>query len=163
MSGTVSYEGNAFIDGGQIQNLLVTASSIASCAITTSSLDMNLENITNVQDPINQQDAATKQYVDSLGVVITNVTLTGTTPIVISNHLKGTFRIHVSNLVLNGPCAGFDVAKNEANNQAHIVRNVSCPGLNSNTSLMVTWAVNSGITLSKNGTDYDGTYTIKII
>lgn len=163
MSGSVYFEGNAFIDGGQAQNITLTSSSVSSCVITTSSLDMNLANITSVKDPINPQDAATKLYVDNLNIVYTNVSLSGTNSSVISNALKGTFSIFVTNLIINGPSAKFDVTKNEASNNAHIVRTVACPGVNSSTTLIVTWPPNSGILMNKSGTDFDGSYKVKFV
>ena len=42
---SVYFEGNALIDGGKVTNVLSTNNSISSCIITTSSIDMNLENI----------------------------------------------------------------------------------------------------------------------
>lgn len=160
---SVYFEGNAFIDGGRIQNTLVTSSTVSNSAIISSSLDMNLANITSVKDPILQQDAATKQYVDDLGVVISSVTLTGTSDTLISSQLKGCFVIIVSNLVLNGPSAIFNVSKNEASRQAHVVRTVASPGYLTRVLLDVTWPPNSGILLKKSGASFDGSYRIKVM
>jgi hypothetical protein len=163
MSGAVSYEGNAFIDGGKIQNLIITNTSISNSVITTSSLDMNLANITSVKDPINLQDAATKKYVDDLYIVYVDVTLSGTSPTIISSNLKGTYRINVTNSIINGPSAAFDVTKNEASNNAHIIRTVACPGISSYTTVNVLWPPNTGIQLYKTGNDYDGNYLVKLM
>lgn len=159
----VYFEGNAFIDGGQVQNTNVTQSSIGNCAITTSTLDMNFKNITSVADPINYSDAATKRYVDDLGIVISVVSLSGTSPSLISNNLKGSYVITISNLVLNGPSAVFNVTKSESTQHAHIARTVASPGQASRTLLKISWPPNSGIYLSKTESAYDGSYRVKFI
>ena len=97
---SVCLEGNVFIDGGQVQNILVTNSSVANSNIVTSSLNMmglnSIEqNITNVANPINNQDAATKKYVDNLDIVISNVTLLNINTTIISNYVKAML-IHTS-------------------------------------------------------------------
>lgn len=157
------FEGNAFIDGGQVQNTLVTANSISNCIITTSTLDMNLYNITSVLDPINPQDAATKKYVDDLAIVLSNITLTGTSGTVISTSLKGSFIVKVDNLVSNGPSGIFNITKIEANKEAQCNRVSASPGYTSDTTLMISWPPNSSIYLRKTGSDYDGSYNIKFI
>jgi hypothetical protein len=163
MSGSVYFEGNAFIDGGRSQNITITGSSVANCAITTSSIDMNLANITSVRDPINNQDAATKKYVDDLGIVLSTITLSGVSTSQISSQQKGSFVITVSNIVLNGPSATFHVTKNEASKEAHVVRITACPGTNTNTFLKISWPPSSGIYLNKTGTSFDGSYKIKVM
>ena len=165
---SVCLEGNVFIDGGQVQNIVVTSSTIGNCLISKSSLDMlsstgNLQNITNVADPINPQDSATKKYVDNLGIVISNVNLTSTSTTTISNYSKGSYVITISNNVLNGPSGIFHVTKSESSQKAHIVRTVAAPGYTSNVFLNVTWPTNSGILLNKTGNNYDGSYLIKIM
>lgn len=159
----VYFEGNAFIDGGQVQNANVTQSSIGNCAITTSTLDMNFKNITSVAEPINYSDAATKRYVDDLGIVISTVSLTGTSPTQISTNLKGSFVITITNLVLNGPSAVFNITKNESTQYAHVARTVASPGLNSRSLLKISWPPNSGIFLNKTESTYDGSYRVKLM
>lgn len=165
---SVCLEGNVFIDGGQVQNIVVTSSSIGNCIISRSSINMisstgNLQNIINVADPVNLQDAATKKYVDNLGIVISNVNLVSTNNTIISNYIKGSYIITISNLVLNGPSGIFHVTKSESSQKAHIVRTVASPGYTTNVFLNVTWPSNSGILLNKTGNNYDGSYLIKIM
>jgi hypothetical protein len=165
---SVCLEGNVFIDGGQTQNIIVTTSTIGNCNISKSSLDMlsntgALQNITSVKDPIYPQDAATKKYVDDLGIVISEITLTLTNTTTISNNDKGSYIITITNLILNGPSGIFHVTKNEKENHAHIVRTAAAPGNNSNIFLEITWPPNSGILLKKTGNIYDGSYRIKLM
>jgi hypothetical protein len=160
---SVYFEANGFIDGGQMQNVNVTSCSIGNCNITTSTLDMNMNNITSVNDPILNQDAATKKYVDALEIIISSVTLSGTSYSQISANVKGSYVITISNQILNGPSAIFHVTKSESSFNAHIARTVAAPGYNSNIFLELLWAPNSTIMMRKTGTQYDGSYKVKIM
>lgn len=160
---SVSYEGNIFIDGGKAQNIELTSSSVNSCIITTSSLDMNFANITSVADPINDYDAANKRYVDFLGIIISTITLTNTDLTLISSNQSGSFIITVTNLILNGPSGIFHVTKNNATRQAQINRTNSCPGYSTDISLHIDWPINDGIYLYKSGNNYNGSYKIKLL
>lgn len=163
MSGSVYFEGNGYFDSSILINSSIGNSAISGSAITTTSIDMDLQNITNVKDPVQPQDAATKQYVDNLEVVFSNITLTGTASSLISSNLKGSYIISINNQILNGPSGIFHVTKSESGRHAHIVRTVATPGLSSNVTLNITWPIGSGILLSKNGSVYDGSYRVKIM
>lgn len=158
MSGCVYFEGNAYIDGGNI-----TLTTIGNCSISTSSLDMNNQNITSVKDPVQQQDAATKQYVDDLGIRFNETTLNGTTPNVIFDDKTGSFIVTITNIIIDGPSGIFHVTKNRQGSESHIVRTVAAPGWSTNTLLQITWPPNSGILLSKTDNNYNGQYRIKIM
>lgn len=160
---SVYFEANGFLDGGQIQNVNITSCSIGNCKITTSSLDMNMNNITSVKDPINNQDAATKKYVDNLEIVLKSVTLTGTSFTEILGNLKGSYVVTISNEILNGPSAIFHITKNESTRNPHIVRTVAVPGYNSSTFLELSWPINSSLLLRKTGSQYNGSYKVKIM
>jgi len=58
---SVFFEGNAYIDECDVLN-----ATIGNCAITTSSIDMNMQPIVNTGDPIAPQDVVTLNYLDSL-------------------------------------------------------------------------------------------------
>ena len=162
---SVFFEGNAFIDEGKVLN-----TTIGNSYITTSSIDMNLENITNVKDPILPQDAATKKYVDDIigrGVLFN---LTSTTGTLISSKTTGAFVVNItfSDTEVPGPSAIFQISKTNPNYHAHVVRTVSSAGLSlfpgeaPSTTLLVSWPIGNGIYLYKSTGDYDGDYLVKI-
>jgi len=161
------FDGNGYLYNSYLVNSTVSNIYMFQSVIKTSSINMldingNYQNIINVKDPINPQDAATKNYVDLVGVIL-SVTLLNTTPTLISNNLKGSFIITITNNVLNGPSAIFNVTKNESNNNPGIARIVAAGSVSGNTQLNLSWLPNSGIFLSKTNNLYDGSYTVKIL
>lgn len=160
---SVYFEGSAAIDGGQAQYISMTNSSIGNCSITSSTLDMNLANITSVKNPVSPQDAATKSYVDNLGILVTDITLTGTSDTVLSSIQQGSYVMTVMNNVINGPTGIFHLTKNEASRFAQVARTVASPGYSSNTMLRVSWPPNSGILIRKTDSGFDGSYKIKLL
>lgn len=162
------FEGNGYFSGSYLTNSTVTSNVITSCAISTSSIDMlnsagNYQNITNVAMPINPNDAAIKLYVDNLGIRINDFTLTNTTGITISSAITGSFVVTVTNLVLNGPSATFHITKNSPSVCGHVVRHTLAPGLNTLTTLDITWPTFSGPVLNKSNESYDGSYRVKMM
>lgn len=162
-----AFDGNGYFYNSYVVNSTVSNTNVIQSVIQTSSLNMldingNLQNIINVKDPINLQDAATKNYVDTLGICF-NVSLSNTVPALLSSRLKGSFVITITNNVLNGPSAIFHVTKSEANMNAGIARTVAAPGVVGNTQLRLSWSPNSGIYLYKTNTLYDGSYSVKMI
>lgn len=160
---SVFFEGNAFIDGGKVEDTQIVASTIR-----LSSIDMNLENITSVKDPIQPQDAATKKYVDEsidfLGVVQKSLLLSSTNYTLITDiHLKGSYSITVNPVDgVNGPSATFFLSKGRQNQYPHIVRHTCSPGENTRELLELKWDPNSGIYIRKTGNGHNGFYNIKL-
>ena len=151
----VYFEGNAYIDECLVQN-----TDIKNSNITTSSLDMNLENITSVKDPILPQDAATKKYVDehAFQFTTTDVNLSGTVGSMVFSIGTGVHMIQVTNLVTNGPSALFNVTKSDASKCGQSNRFTASAGSGSNTTLLLEWGASSDIYLRKTNDLYDGSY-----
>lgn len=161
------FDGNGYFFDSYVTTSTVSNTMLIQSAISTSSINMldisgQYQNIINVKDPINPQDAATKNYTDTLGTTF-NIMLSGTNNTILSNAVKGSFIITVTNNVLNGPCAIFHVTKSESPLNAGIARTVSAPGITGNTQLQITWPPNSSIYLNKTNSLYDGSYYIKLI
>jgi hypothetical protein len=153
---------SSYIVTSTVSNTQVTQSIISESSINMLDINGNYQNIINVKDPINPQDAATKFYVDKVCTIF-NVDILDTTPTLLSSNLKGSFIITVSNNVMNGPSAIFHITKSSNTQNAGIARTVSAPGLTYNTQLYITWPVNDGIYIHKSDNFYNGNYTIKFI
>jgi hypothetical protein len=167
---SVFFEGNAYIDGGHIENVSISTASISNSAINTSSLDMNMQNITSVKDPIQPQDAATKKYVDDLGIIIEYCTLTGVQPTpVVGSGDHGTYTVTIKRQNNPGPSAIFNVSKRDATVNAHIVRTVATPWFFGDTpvTLLMEWPVGETIQIRKSATiggdPLDGIYIVKLV
>jgi hypothetical protein len=168
MSGSFFGEGNFYMDSSiltnsSVSNNIITTSQISACTIDMLSTSGNYQNITNVEHPVLNHDAATKFYVDSLGISIANYTLSNTFGTLISSNLSGSFVIIVKNLILNGPSAIFNITKNEQGICGQVARTAAAPGTGSYVTLDISWPSNSGIFLFKNGAQYDGSYKVKIM
>lgn len=161
------FDGNGYFYDSYLTSSTVSNVILTNSVIKTSSIDMlntsgNYQNIINVKDPINSQDAATKNYVDTLGITF-QCTLLNTIGSLISSQTNGAFVITISNNVLNGPCAIFHVVKSNSSQNAGIARTVASPGVSGNTQLNITWTPTNGIYLNKTNGLYDGSYNVKII
>jgi hypothetical protein len=155
-------EGNAFLDESKIINSNISSSTIGNCAIITSSLDMNMQRITSVQNPINPQDAVTKAYVDIIGTCY-EISLAGTGyTLVTSSYLKGAIDVTITNSITNGPCAHFKAVKSEPTRPSNIVRIASAPGGTTLEQLEMRWLSSTGIEVRKTNINYDGAYKVKI-
>jgi hypothetical protein len=145
------FKSNSYIDGTSVKNV----------EITNSSLDMNGSLITSVQDPVLQQDAATKNYVDTLTGYL-NVSLYATNYSLVSGKLKGSIQLIIEAIVEDGPCGTFLLSKSKSSKEANIVRQTSSPGDSSNKEqLNVRWSPGLGIELRKTNLGFDGNYKIR--
>ena len=161
-------EGNFYLDASYITNSTTSNSVLTKSSITMSSIDMlsstgNYMNIINAAMPIQNHDVAIKQYVDNLGIVINDITLTQTNDTSIGGNNSGSYTITVTNLVLNGPSGTFHITKNDVSISGHVNRITACPGSGTPCLLNITWPSYSTPLLSKTSNSYDGTYRVKII
>lgn len=152
MSGNPSFfNGNAKIDGGEIENV----------DITKSSLDMNFQKITSVASPTDNYDAVNKMYVDSQTTSLT-VTLNSTTPALILNQSIGNYLFIIqSTTPSNYPMLSVILAKNHTNGSLGKVIFYTIPGATTGEYLQITWDDGEFIYLSKSGGGYDGQYIVR--
>lgn len=146
--------GNFYLDCG---------AKIRKSVITDSSIDMNGKVITNGGNPIDPSDLATKNYVDiATGNVnaIIPVTLTNTNWSTVLVSTQGTVRMIVKNVILNGPCATFDISKNISNTIADPIRTSSCAGATTQERLQIRWLSGQPLEMRKTGTSYNGVYNV---
>lgn len=137
---------------------------IKSGRIHDSDIDMNGKVITNHNLPVNGTDVANKNYVDShTGIISLNITLSGIASTAIILSTSGDFEISVKNIITNGPSAKFFATKNDPSRQAAIQRFTSAAGTTTNERLNLFWPIGDYIYISKDGVQYDGTYSIKYI
>lgn len=126
---------------------------------------MNGKVIVNHQNPTGALHVVNKQYCDSnrtpLQVTTIIATLTNTNWVDIINEYRGDFKISVVNIIADGPCASFTVTKNSQTRTGVISRWSSVSGTNTEERLEVRWPINGVVQLRKNGTGYNGTYTVK--
>jgi len=161
-------EGNFYMDQSYVLNSSIGTSVFTGGVIRTSSIDMlssagNFQFISNVRSPLLPNDAAIKQYVDNLGIVINDITLVQTNNTSIGNNNIGSYTVTITNLVTNGPSGTFHITKNDASITGHVNRITACPGSGSTCLLNISWPSYSTPLLSKTSNLYDGAYRVKLI
>lgn len=94
----------------------------------------------------------------------TTVLLIGTTRSYIDKSIfdyyqNKSFMVKVSSTVSNSPCSIFTISKNSFNRSGNVT-NFSSPGVGTNERLNLFWDQQQTLSLSKNGVNYNGTYTL---
>ncbi len=146
------FNSNAILDGGEVKN----------ASITLSSLDMNYQKITSVDDPIDDYDAVNKRYIsNTLGIKLLTISLSGTIATQILNDTYGSFHVIVKSSV-NNPTATFLISKSIEADNGNIQRISNAKGNIANERLEIVWPPNSGVSLYKTGINHDGNYNVKI-
>lgn len=148
---------------GRVSDSTIDNCGIKECAITASSLDMNMKRITNVQDPVADQDAVTRQYLQ----IFTKQDITylyKSEPVDLKNALVGSYQIKVHAMDHDGPAALICISKATAASLPQVQYINQCPGIIGPfyTSLRVEWGPNDSIKIRKTGHRHDGPYLIQI-
>lgn len=141
-------------------------SRIENGSLANTSIDMNNKIITTHGTPVSGLDVVNKNYCDGnrgSSVPFFNITLSGVSWTSVFLTQQGLFDITVRNSMTGGPCAKFEVSKNDPSRNASIIRWNSCAGTTTEERLEIRWLPNNGIDIRKNKTGYDGTYTVKYI
>lgn len=155
-----SFTGQGIFDRSKISNTTISNCVLTSGSIAGAAIDMGDQVITSLHDPQSTQDAATKNYVDALGITHTLVTLDGTNPATIPIY-TGAFVVVVKPLNTGGPCAIFHVSKSMLNGSACVFRTSLSPGSDSTCTLRIAWPQSSGILIYKTNSMFDGSYVVK--
>jgi hypothetical protein len=100
------------------------------------------------------------RYIDSSQYTSSTITLTGTTSSLYKLNTTGVFFINISNYI-TGPCATFMICKSYSGSaSAQMFQVTSSPGTSPFTQLNVSWPSNSGLSISKTTSSYNGVYYI---
>jgi hypothetical protein len=105
-----------------------------------------------------------RNLLDSTSNTTIQVTLTGTTPSVVSIvQQRFASLIAVSSATSGAPFAIFSVTKNDRSTGASIARIASSPGVLANEQLSVSWASSDSLKLSKSSNNYNGIFDIVVL
>lgn len=162
------HTGNIHAIGSSLSRTRIRNSSIMS-----STIDMNMNNITSVKDPEKNQDAATKWYVDErMEKAVEEVSnqfqgfeirLEGTNFSDIAYIKSGSYIVTIFSNDGDGyPTATFSISKASDYRAAMIHRMTSDPGLDTYEQLDLQWPVNDVLTVRKTGPGFDGNYIVNL-
>jgi len=126
--------------------------------IKNSPIDMNNIKITNLHDPVNDQDAVNLRTLRSHNNTLV-VTLAGINPVTIDDSLSGSFFITIS----GSTCASFAISKADETKIVYANRYSSSRAPISGEQLEIKWGPEEGMKLNKDGIGYDGEYIVKIM
>jgi hypothetical protein len=153
--------------GSKIKQMLVTNSAIA-----TSTIDMNLQPITSLADPVQPQDAATRYYVDSSVQKVESELQSFFTGLVVElkgiaftevAHIKpGSYIVTITAYQDGYPTASFSISKASAYSNGHVMRMTSSFGTYTQEQLELQWPQGGVLSLRKNGPGYDGSYLVDL-